>query len=70
MLFYLEEEEVNEVIEEVKREPSPVPPEFSEALENQSLTEGDTLTLKCTVRGLPEPTVEWFVDGQVSLIGD
>ena len=54
-------------MEEAKHEPSPVAPEFTEHIENQSLTEGDKLILKCAVRGIPDPTVEWFVNGQVSL---
>ena len=55
-------------MEETKREPSPVAPEFTDKIENQSLTEGDKLILKCAVRGIPDPTVEWFVNGQVSLV--
>ena len=66
-LFTIEEVE-EEKMEETKREPSPVAPEFTENIENQSLTEGDKLILKCAVRGIPDPTVEWFVNGQVSLV--
>ena len=30
------------------------------------LDEGDRLKLTCTVKGRPDPEVEWFYNGQVS----
>lgn len=39
-------------------------PSFEENLEAQILNEGDRLKFSCTVKGKPEPEVEWFLDGE------
>ncbi|XP_071120619.1 twitchin-like isoform X18 [Mytilus edulis] len=48
-----------------KREPSVEAPEFTTQLSPLSLNEGDRLKLTCTVKGQPEPEVEWFYNGQL-----
>lgn len=39
-------------------------PEFSVALKNQTIADGERLTLQCTVIGDPEPQVSWHKDGR------
>ena len=64
-LFTEIESEEREPTPPVKREPTPIPPQFTESLDDTSPSEGDELTLRCTVKGLPDPTVEWLIDGEV-----
>lgn len=65
-MFTEKESEEREPSPPVRRAPSPVPPEFTESLTDQSPLEGDDLVLRCTVKGTPDPRVEWFIDGEVS----
>ena len=62
------ESEEKEPSPPVKREPSPVLPEFTQSLDDVSLSEGDELMLRCMVKGLPDPTVDWLVDGEVCFV--
>ncbi|KAK3103159.1 hypothetical protein FSP39_016894 [Pinctada imbricata] len=48
-----------------KTENNDDPPVFSTELKPQRLTEGDRLKLTCTVKGRPDPDVEWFCNGQL-----
>ena len=41
------------------------PPVFKSALNDLTVTDGDSLTLQCTVDGDPDPQVEWYKDGKV-----
>lgn len=34
-------------------------PEFTEKLTNMEVKDGESMLLKCTVKGLPEPQIEW-----------
>ncbi|CDW55769.1 Muscle M line assembly protein unc 89 [Trichuris trichiura] len=40
------------------------PPEFLKSPTATSLTEGESLTLECSVTGKPRPTVQWFRNGE------
>ena len=41
-------------------------PEFTAPLSDVLTDEGDDVCLRCMVTGIPEPTVEWRCDGNVS----
>uniref|UniRef100_A0A915PUX1 Uncharacterized protein n=1 Tax=Setaria digitata TaxID=48799 RepID=A0A915PUX1_9BILA len=40
-------------------------PIFQIPLTNSNLSEGDKLSLSCTVNGVPNPVIKWFKDGKV-----
>lgn len=40
-------------------------PEFIEKLSNLRIKDGESLSLKCSVKGTPEPQVEWTKNGQI-----
>ena len=67
LMFSEVESEEKEPTPPVKREPSPIPPEFTQSLDDVSPSEGDELILRCMVKGLPDPTVDWLVDGEVHM---
>lgn len=39
------------------------PPSFTTPLRDNTVTVGDTTTLQCTSRGLPQPQTKWLVSG-------
>ncbi|KAI1702784.1 immunoglobulin domain-containing protein [Ditylenchus destructor] len=47
-----------------KAEPTVTPANFLSPLEDTTVEEGDTLTLKCTVGGEPQPTLKWYRNGE------
>ena len=49
-----------------REEPEEVAPVFSQNLSPEILREGDRLKLTCSVKGTPDPDVEWYFNGQVS----
>lgn len=44
----------------LKTEPQLIPAKFLTPLHDQTITEGDTLTLKCQIAGEPQPEMKWF----------
>lgn len=40
-------------------------PKFIQTLGDRTVMDGETVTLKCTVSGDPEPQVEWTKNGKV-----
>ncbi|RWS15514.1 twitchin-like protein, partial [Dinothrombium tinctorium] len=40
-------------------------PEFEEKLSNLTIKDGEPLLLKCVVKGVPEPKVEWTKNGEI-----
>lgn len=46
------------------RKPGVRTPAFTEKLFRQTVREGEAVLFTCTCVGYPEPTVEWFKDGQ------
>ena len=43
----------------------PVPPEIQDSLliEEKSVAMGNTLTMECLTRGVPEPSIKWLREG-------
>nr|XP_034332878.1 twitchin isoform X27 [Crassostrea gigas] len=48
-----------------REEPQEVAPEFTQNLSPEILREGDRLKLTCSVKGTPDPDVEWYFNGQL-----
>jgi hypothetical protein len=42
-------------------------PEFTQKLHDLTISDGDQLQLTCTIKGDPEPQVNWTKNGQVCL---
>jgi hypothetical protein len=42
-------------------------PEFTQKLHDLTINDGDQLQLTCTIKGDPEPQVNWTKNGQVCL---
>lgn len=40
-------------------------PEFTEELTDLTIKDGESLLLKCSVKGIPEPMIEWTKNGEV-----
>ncbi|XP_065941807.1 twitchin isoform X18 [Magallana gigas] len=48
-----------------REEPQEVAPVFTQNLSPEILREGDRLKLTCSVKGTPDPDVEWYFNGQL-----
>lgn len=44
--------------------PTGTAPQFIQPLESVEVSEGAAVKLACTVKGTPQPTIEWFKDGK------
>lgn len=44
--------------------PTGTAPQFTHPLESVEVSEGTAVKLTCTVKGTPQPTIEWFKDGK------
>ena len=58
-------ESAPEEVKESKRGKKGTPPEFILKPRNRKTLEGNTVRLTCSVNGDPEPTIEWYFDGEV-----
>ncbi|XP_061166987.1 twitchin-like isoform X9 [Saccostrea echinata] len=48
-----------------REEPEEVAPAFTSNLSPEILKEGDRLKLTCSVKGTPDPDIEWYFNGQL-----
>lgn len=46
------------------KKPTGTAPQFTQPLESVEVSEGTAVKLACTVKGTPQPTIEWFKDGE------
>ena len=46
------------------KKPTGTAPQFTHPLESVEVSEGTAVKLTCTVKGTPQPTIEWFKDGE------
>ena len=46
------------------KKPTGTAPEITKPLESVTVTEGEPATLKCELKGEPQPDIEWFRDGE------
>ena len=42
-------------------------PKFTQNLSDKTVSDGESVTMKCVVSGDPEPQIEWLKDGIVSI---
>lgn len=45
-------------------------PEFTEQLSDLTIKDGESLSLKCAVKGVPEPMIEWTKNGELLASSD